>query len=235
MALGDTVDPIFTGLTIGGKKLMDILGLDPITNIGEGKFNPIPIGGQIVSKLFRGVFGGGPGRNREAGAILKARGDALVPLFNQVNQGLEDLGLPQIGQHFRTRFGEKGPARDAGHSRSIQDFQANLAQSFISFIDTTKTEMDAFMKNNPGGLAMDFAREVQTRFSRELEQQRIKNQPKAPHGKSPIEIGDLARLALNFTGGAKPLRFRSGQAGGFTFAEQAKEQDLIIPPGFTSK
>ena len=63
-----------------------------------------------------------------------------------------------------------------------------------------------------------------------------KDAPKGPPGgKSPIEIGDLARLALNFTGGAKPLRFRSGRAGGFTFAEQAKEQDLIIPPGFTSK
>ena len=48
-------------------------------------------------------------------------------------------------------------------------------------------------------------------------------------------LRDLARLGLNFTGGVRPLRLRTGQAGGFTFAEQAKEQDLIIPPGFTSK
>ncbi|KKL81087.1 hypothetical protein LCGC14_1998260 [marine sediment metagenome] len=60
-------------------------------------------------------------------------------------------------------------------------------------------------------------------------------QPQGPQGKSPIEIGDLARLALNFVPGGKRPRLRTGFVGGTSFAEQSKEQDLIIPPGFTSK
>lgn len=59
--------------------------------------------------------------------------------------------------------------------------------------------------------------------------------------KSPVDtdrLSQLARLAKSFIPKPSAARFRGAEfvpSGRGTFAEQAKEQDLIIPPGFISK
>ena len=104
---------------------------------------------------------------------------------------------------------------------NLLKFDANKAKEFKGLAQNQQG-----VGNTSGAL---FRQAFEPNFGRQ--------QPKGPQGKSPIDTARLARLALNFVPAARPLKLRTGfaPAGELSFADQAKEQDLIIPPGFISK
>ncbi|HDZ27850.1 hypothetical protein LCGC14_1392190 [marine sediment metagenome] len=200
-------------------------GFNPLKSIfGEDSDRDINLPALSIPENLRtsGIPGGAISASsfRRFGPQIVAQSNAISSAFNtNVVANLRAFGFPAEDiTSAQKAFAAIGITHATSPSDAFRRNQqaANLTSFFID-------SLDQFRIDNPSNIGV-------------RRQRKGPDTPKGPPGgKSPIEIGDLARLALNFVPRGRPKRLRTGRAGGFTFAEQAKEQDLIIPPGFTSK